>query len=198
MRTIGLIGMSALALCACGKSRTATTASGGAAPTASQPAAVANTMPARKAGLWRQSFSRDGKPNPMGTSQMCVGATTDAQANVFGEKASEKMCSARSVNRALDGTVQFTSTCSIGAGGTVTSKGTASGDFSSRYHIRSESDVTGASFAPMNGHHVSEIDLTYLGPCPAGMVPGDMTLANGMHLNVNKAAGAAAALGAGR
>jgi hypothetical protein len=98
------------------------------------------------------------------------------------------------VTRGLDGGYSFASTCPMGSGGTVTTKGAASGDFSSAYHLHIESDVSGADFAPMNGHHVTDVDGKWLGPCPAGMAAGDMELGNGIRISGGKLAGAAAAL----
>jgi hypothetical protein len=49
----------------------------------------------------------------------------------------------------------------------------------------------------MNGRHVTEIAATWLGPCPAGMIPGDVLMANGMKVNVTRIGAAAAAVGGG-
>ena len=73
-------------------------------------------------------------------------------------------------------------------------KGAASGDFATSYHVHVESDVSGAAFAPMNGHHVTDIDGKWLGPCPAGMAGGDMEFGHGIRVSGGKLAGAAQAL----
>ena len=74
--------------------------------------------------------------------------------------------------RNADGSYTFTSTCDMGPAGKVSARGQASGDFSSVYRIRAESDVTGAAFAALNGHHVTEMEVAYVGRCPNGMKPG--------------------------
>ena len=42
------------------------------------------------------------------------------------------------------------------------------------------------------------MEVAYIGPCPKGMNPGDVLLANGMKISGDKAIAAAAALGGGR
>lgn len=197
MRTIVLMTAGALALGACGKAGEARNAGAAATPAAASTAAstTAGPLPVRKSGLWEQTMTRDGAPTRMGKMSMCVDAATDAKASVFGQKLGEGMCQQKSVSRGLDGSYSFATTCDLGSGGSITSKGTASGDFSSGYHVHSESDVSGASFAPLNGHHVTDVIGVYKGACPAGMAAGDIVLANGMTINANKAAAAAAALG---
>ena len=75
----------------------------------------------------------------------------------------------------------------MGHAGTVTTTGVASGDFSSKYLVHSESDVTGSSIAAMNGHHVTEMQANWLGPCPANMTPGDV-MVGGFKMNLNSMA----------
>ena len=188
MRTTLLaISAAALALAACGKTDQAKTpsASGAVAPASAGPA----SLPARKAGLWIQTMSRDGAAGRMGQMRICIDSATDAKMSMFGQKMGKSLCQGQSVSRGLDGAFSSTSTCSMGQGGTITSKGTVTGDFSSKYHVHSESDIAGASLAAMNGHHVTDIDGVYAGPCPADMAPGDISLANGMKINAARFAG---------
>ena len=65
----------------------------------------------------------------------------------------------------------------------VKTKGTAKGDFATGYHVSTETDITGAPYAGMNGHHAMELDSKYLGPCPAGMAPGAVAFGNGMSVD---------------
>lgn len=199
MRTMLLSTSAILALTACQKSP------GASAPSASPSSSAGASMsgaPQRRAGLWQQTFIRDGSPLPMGSMKVCVDAASAAKASVFNQdmatKQMDKMhCSQRAASRGLDGSYSFSSTCPMPGGGATTTKGVASGDFSSGYHVHVESNVTGATYAAMNGHHVSNIDSKWLGPCPAGMAPGDMELSNGMKISGGKLAGAAAALAHG-
>jgi hypothetical protein len=100
-------------------------------------------------------------------------------------------------SRGVDGAYAFASTCPVSGGGTVATKGSASGDFSTAYHVHLETDLSGAAYATMNGRHVTDIEGKWLGPCPADMASGDMELANGMMIKGGKFAGAAAALAGG-
>ncbi|MGH7024749.1 MAG: DUF3617 domain-containing protein [Caulobacteraceae bacterium] len=196
MRTILVISSAALALAACQKSPAA---SGSATETATAPAATPlGGQPVRRPGLWQTSFSRDGKASPMGSMKMCVDKAMEAKASVFSHGGPRSMgdshCSYPAPTRGLDGSYSFTSTCPLAAGGQTLTKGTARGDWSSDYRIHIENDTTGASEAQLNGHHVMEVESKWLGPCPAGMVGGDVQLANGMSIRGGKLAGAAAML----
>jgi hypothetical protein len=197
MRTILLVSAAMLALVACHKAPGADTGASSGAPSSAGPTPASGTMPHRKPGLWEQTMSHDGKTNIVGKISMCLDATTDAQMSMFGERFRAAGDCQKSVNRGLDGSYAFTSTCKMGQAGTITSKGTVSGDFQSSYKVHSESDTSGAAFAAMNGHHVTEIDATWAGPCPAGVSPGDMTV-NGMTMNINKMMAAGAGAGAAK
>ncbi|MBA3811498.1 MAG: hypothetical protein H0X27_07635, partial [Caulobacteraceae bacterium] len=59
MRTIACLAGCAVALAACGKS--GETKSGGATSSAAASPAPLSSLPTRKAGLWEQTMTRDGK-----------------------------------------------------------------------------------------------------------------------------------------
>jgi hypothetical protein len=183
------MAIGALALTACSK------IGGGQARDAQGPA-QANGPPARRAGLWEQTMVKDGKPLTMAAIRICVDSSTESRFAVFGEKAGKEACR-RNVRRDLDGAYAFTSICNMGQAGTVTSRGNASGDFSSRYRVHTDNTVTGSSIAPLNGHHVIDLDVRYAGPCPAGMSPGQVSMANGFKVNLGRLGEAARAFGAG-
>ena len=196
MRTVLVLTAAALALAACNKP--AGTDGAPVAPAAAASggqAASAMAMPVRKPGLWETTMMRDGKPGGprmagTGVMKMCVDAASDVKMAAFGGRMGRGMCSEQHASKNPDGSYSFASTCTIGAGATVTSKGVASGDFTSKYVVHSESDVSGGQFAQMNGHHVTEITSVYAGPCPAGMAGGDMQLPNGTIINPQKMFGA--------
>ncbi|MEP6967276.1 MAG: DUF3617 family protein [Pseudomonadota bacterium] len=193
MRTIACMAGCAVALAACGKPGE-TKSGGGPSAAAAAPTPIA-TVPARKSGLWEQTMTRDGKPGRMGKLRMCLDPATDAKMSLFGQSMGKSLCKSQSLSRGLDGSYSFRSTCDMGDGGSATSSGTLTGDFATRYKVHSESDITGARYAPMNGHHVTEIEAVWAGPCPAGMVAGDMEMGPGIKLNINKLSDAAAAMG---
>ena len=145
MRIILLISAAALVLAACQK--TSSTPAAAKTNSVGGQSAFATTFPHRRAGLWEQSVSTDGKPAIMGAMKVCVDAASEAQASLFGQKAGgaeKSACGAPTVGRALNGDLTFASTCPLGDGATIVTKGTAAGDFSGAYTIHLESDVTGA------------------------------------------------------
>jgi hypothetical protein len=173
----------ALALGACNKPADKPAAASTATPSASAAAAV--SLPTRKPGLWQQTMSRDGQPamGRMNGMKFCLDAATDAEVGVFGRNMAKDMCQQQSINRGLDGSYSFSSVCNFPGGGKATSKGSASGDFNSKYTVTSETDVEGAPFDRMNGHHKIEVTATWVGPCPADMKGGDVLLPNGMKMS---------------
>jgi hypothetical protein len=186
MRTLILTSVAVLALAACQKQA----AQPAPAPAASAPSASAAgplEAPHRRAGLWEQTISNDGKALPMGAMRFCIDAASEAKVKDFGSSGfaqkAESNCSQHSVSRGLDGSWHFATTCQIASGGTIVSDGTASGDFSSGYKMHMETTTTGATYAAANGHHVIEIAGRWAGPCPAGMAGGDVMLSNGMKIN---------------
>ncbi len=144
-------------------------------------------FPSRRAGLWEQTTAMDGRPlGPAGKTRLCLDAATDARLSLTGRRAAGAACEKPVVNRLPGGGVQFVSSCSMGAAGRVTTTGTVSGDFSTSYAVHSQTEVTGAPLAPMNGRHVIDVTARYLGPCPADMTPGDMVGGGGVKGNINR------------
>ena len=194
MRRVLLTASAAAALGACHKP--AATAVADASNTdAERVSAATDVQPRRKPGLWEQQIIRDGKPLLMGAMRACVGPASDAKASVFGEKLGQGPCKSHSISRGPDGAYRFTSVCEAPMAGTVTTRGVATGDFTSGYKVHSESDVDGSGLPGLNGHHVMDMELRYLGECPAGLSPGQLVLGNGMKINAGKITGAAVALG---
>jgi hypothetical protein len=122
----------------------------------------------------------------MNSIKVCTDTARDAKSAVFNHDAAAQQakahhCTSSAASRGLDGVYRFSSTCPVpGGNGTIDTKGTASGDFTQSYHLRIQADITRpAPFAGLNSHQVDDIDGAWLGPCPAGMAPGDMMLANG-------------------
>jgi hypothetical protein len=126
---------------------------------------------------------------------MCLDAAADAKLGLVGRGMTNALCQ-ESASRGLDGSYTYDATCKMGASGSVHSKGTISGDFSSAYKVHTESDITGADM-PGGSHHVMDIEARYAGACPADMVPGDMMIGNSMKINVNKMPAIGAAMGGG-
>lgn len=142
-------------------------------------------LPSRKPGLWQQTMSsgKPGqKPTPMVTT-LCLDASVDKAVSIMGQGFGEKSCSSNSVTRAGAG-YKFNSNCAFGGGGKIVTEGTVSGDFSSSYQVQMNSVVSGAPMAAMNGAAATTIAAKWMGACPAGTKPGDMTMPGGIKVNM--------------
>ncbi len=150
----------------------------------------------RRAGLWRQTVVRDGKPAPFGPIRICVDSATDAKMTMIGQAVAGSRCT-RTVAKQPDGSMRFHSICAFGRGGVVDSTGAAWSDFSSSYHLHADSRVKGSIYRPLNGAHATDISARYVGPCPSDMAPGEIIIGPGLRVNLNRLpiAGAAAAFG---
>lgn len=191
MRRIVVLAMAGAALSACHKPTPANEATASA-----QASAPANTgAPHRRAGLWQTDLTVDGHHSPMSEMKLCVDAAMEARSSAFHpsnttSSGEPTKCAWPAPSRGLDGSYSVSVTCPLSGGGQMATKVTATGDWSSAYHIHMESDTTGAPVSMANGHHVTDMDGKWLGPCPEGMAGGDMEL-NGMRISGGKLAGAA-------
>ncbi len=135
-------------------------------------------LPTRKDGLWQMSTSAAGAPPSVST--MCIDKSIGREMMQMGSSMQKEMCSKNDMSR--DGNkVHMHSICKFGQT-TATTKGTAvfSGDTGYRMEMHS-------SYSPaMMGMKEAKtlIEAKWLGPCKPGQKPGDVTLANGMTLNV--------------
>ncbi len=148
-------------------------------------AAAQPAMPARKPGLWKQTLasSQGGKAEPPMVSTICIDAAVDKAISVFGQNVGQTSCSSNTMSRTPTG-YRFASVCKFPGSGTITSQGTASGDFNSNYKVVMNSVTSGASMAALNGASSTTITATWTGACPAGTKPGDMSMPGGMKVNV--------------
>jgi hypothetical protein len=185
MRTVAVIALaSATCLAACQKAAAPASSSAAsatsAAPAASAPASGAIApadLPRRKAGLWKQTVSMEGPQAGMApTIEMCVDPATESRMASLGQQMGKDRCSSQTFSRNLDGSISFNATCKTGAGGTMVTKGTITGDFNSSYKVAIDSQMTGASVAAANGEHKVEMTATWEGPCPDGEKAGDATM----------------------
>ena len=133
MRGFLLIGAAALTLAACQKSPGA-----GSDQTAAAPAeTLASGAPHRRAGLWEQTITRDGKTLAMGAMKICVDDAMEAKAAMFkstgpmGQSAEGMNCTHDAPTRGLDGSWAFTATCKMPNGMQEVTSGKVSGDFGS-------------------------------------------------------------------
>ena len=157
---------------------------------------AAAAVPTRRAGLWEQVLTRDGKPGRLGVLDICLDAAADQKLSAFGRHFGEGKCE-RTVTRDAAGVYHFASSCNLENGAVAKTMGTATGDFGAGYSVHSEVNVSGAPFGPMNGMHVVDISGRYKGPCPSGMRPGDVSLGSGLKVNMDRLPKIAEAMGGG-
>jgi hypothetical protein len=148
--------------------------------------ALALDLPTRKAGLWEIKMEFQGHSNlPMQTMKQCTDAASDKLMTYNFGGAAEKNCRKQDIKNS-GGTITIDSVCSFG-GATSASRAVISGDFNSAYTVDVISTHQGGppvpGAAPGRETHMT-IAAKWVGPCPAGQRPGDMTMGNGMTINV--------------
>lgn len=184
------LGASAMTLAACHKNEEAAQKS---AATAAKPAVV--ETPQRKPGLWKQTMSIQGTAIKQ-TASLCLDSQSDKKISWWAQQGVRGGCAKNDVQRQLDGSWKFTSSCEMAGGIKMETEGTATGDFSNRYNLTATTTTTGAPVAEMNGVRTVVIDAERTGPCPDGMKGGDVQLPNGQVVNMLAMATKSAAPGA--
>lgn len=142
-------------------------------------------MPPRKAGLWELKMDFEGRKMPATSMKQCTDAASDKIMNAnFGGPAQEA-CSKQDVTKTATGMI-VDSVCKFGEG-TTTTHAVVTGDFNSAYTVDVSSKREGGRPIPgMPADGASHMTITakWLGPCAAGQKPGDVTMPNGMVMNV--------------
>ena len=169
--------MSLLAACSKGPATT----SAGSAPSGTPAGAPAATtpngllsVPHRKPGLWKVSFSTDSGPGVRMSAELCIDEKTD-QSTSYGPAAAAagKDCTRSNMRPSPDGGFAFDSTCKIGVR-TVTTHGVVSGDFNSNYTVA----ITNHMEPPIRvgtPDVKTQIQAVWEGPCKPGQKPGGMS-----------------------
>jgi hypothetical protein len=146
--------------------------------------ALAQEMPARKAGLWEMTMTFEGRSTPPQTMQQCIDASTDKAMQDMSAGVRGQGCSKRETKKVGD-TIVFDSVCNMGAG-TTTSHGEVTGDFNSAYTVKINSKREGGPPVPnMPAETNMSVAAKWLGACKADQKPGDIIMANGTKMNVN-------------
>jgi len=142
------------------------------------PIGIANAVdpPELKEGLWsnhRQTIDSPGNQKTEQTSTVCRNHAYDQ----YVRSLTKGMKGCTSVNESLQGGKYVQEMHCVAAGTTIDSKGTSTFENDTAAHSESHSTYTPA----MGG--VSEtamiMDSKYVGSCPAGAQPGDITYADG-------------------
>lgn len=182
-----LTGLALVSLAAC--NQPAPSANGSSAPGAAPaaPAAsgplTADQYPHRRPGLWTTVIGMDGPPSGPGT-QMCVDANSEARLSAFAQHIPGATCSPIQIVRNLDGSMNVSESCDMGANGKIVTNGVIRGDFNTSYTEQMDSQMTGSQVAQMNGDHKMTATGTWTGPCAPGQRGGDVILANGQTRNL--------------
>ena len=147
-------------------------------------AAVAADLPKRKSGLWEiTSASSDRANSGKGamTMTMCVDQKSDADWMQGGQQMSQAKCSKQEHKVERD-RVTFSNVCNLGKT-TATTKGVVSGDFNKEYKVETNSTYD----PPIGAMKAASTTITakWLSPCKAGQRAGDVTMPNGMTMNMN-------------
>ena len=145
--------------------------------------ARALALPTRKAGLWEMTMYFHNARLPQRTMKQCTDAASDRLMNMNFGGANEQACSKKDIVRNAAGFF-IDSECTFG-GVSTASHAVVTGSFDSNYAV----DVTstrhgGPPGLPASGGTHMTITAKWVGPCAAGQRPGDVTMANGMTMNV--------------
>ncbi len=146
-------------------------------------AAQVMDFPARKPGLWEtRMVSEQPAGMPAITAQMCIDPATDREMMEFGLKMSKDACKRFDMKRA-GGTWTIDAECAFG-GMKSTTKTTISGDFQSSMSVRIEGTMDGMGAGPQKT--LMTQTATWKGPCTDGMKPGDISMGQGIKMNVRQ------------
>jgi hypothetical protein len=147
--------------------------------------AFALDMPPRKPGLWELKMDFEGRKMPATSMKQCTDAASDKIMNAnFGGPAQEA-CSKQDMTKTATGMI-VDSVCKFGEG-TTTTHAVIAGDFDSAYTVDVSSKREGGRAMPgmpADGSSHMTITAKWLGPCAADQKPGDVTMPNGMTMNV--------------
>jgi len=142
-------------------------------------------LPTRKAGLWGSTMDFHNTRLPHQTMKQCTDADSDRLMNMNFAGSNEQACSRKDIVSNGSGFV-IDSVCAFG-GMTTTSHAVVTGAFDSAYSVDVTSTRKGGPAVPgmaASGQSHMTITAKWLGPCAAGERPGDVTMANGMTMNV--------------
>src|SRR5262245_39611202 len=103
----------------------------------SAPAALADDLPVRKAGLWEMKVVKTGSSIPDMTMQHCTDATTDKDMNNSISPIAKQACSKQDIQKTASGYVGD-SLCAVGSM-SIASHTEIVGDFNSAYTVTSVS-----------------------------------------------------------
>lgn len=183
-----LMSAAALALGACDRSAGTAPddAAEGATPAAADAPAVTGAAPIIRAGFWSVETTDEGVAT---TSTMCIDEAVQQRMSVFGSSLTAAWCGNTTISRRALGGWTSHADCSPLEGTDMDIDMTITGDMRSRFRNEMVITTNGEAEAPT----ISE--GRYVGPCPAGMVPGDIVDENGETANMLELAAGMEAMG---
>jgi len=137
--------------------------------------APSDDYPHRRPGLWEVTRPSVDATNPARTTQVCIDQETEATLRRIGDSLAESTCSTTDT-RSTPGEVMADATCQLG-GSKTTNHTVVSFIGDTAYHQVSTTRVDPPLFG--RSEIISETEGKWLGPCTAGMRPGDMINAMG-------------------
>jgi len=149
--------------------------------------ARADSLPARKPGLWQIETSSVATGMGAQTMKQCIDSATDQKMMQMGNDMASQMgakCAKQSIQKQGSAYVAE-SDCTFN-GVQMISKASYSGDFNSAYG----GDMSVTYNPPMMGMSSVQMKMTakWLGEC-GSLKPGDVVMSNGMTINMNSANG---------
>ncbi len=148
------------------------------------PAARAEDLPLRKAGLWEMKVIKVGGSVPEMTMQHCTDPATDREMNNSVSPLAKQICTKQDVVKTATGYVTD-SVCSV-AGVSMTTHAEIVGDFSSAYTVTSTTrGDKGPGGKPLDA--ATRIEAKWMGDCKPGQKAGDMVMPGGFKMNVKDA-----------
>lgn len=147
--------------------------------------AAALDLPIRKSGLWELKMELSGSGVPAQVMKQCVDPEADRLMNLNFGGSNEQYCSKNDVSR-NGNTITVDSVCKFGEA-TTTSHAVVTGSFDSAYTVQVTSKREGGPPLPgvkPGAETRMTIAAKWLGPCEKGQRPGDVTMANGVTMNV--------------
>jgi hypothetical protein len=133
--------------------------------------AFADTLPARKPGLWETSMSA----MPSMKVKQCIDEKTDKLAE--SAAAPGATCTKREIRKVATG-YEIESSCTI-SGINADTTGLISGDFETFIKIDLTTTIKGIPGMPAGTAQKSTIENRRIGNCEAGQKPGDMIMPDG-------------------
>jgi len=144
----------------------------------------AQDLPPRKPGLWQIDMAMPAAPGPQ-QMRMCIDSDTDAEMYKMGMNSARGTCDKPIVKR-NGSTVTIDSVCKMGETRMTTHAVTR---FTADTAYRTEADTRMEPPMPGRGEMKITQDGKWVGPCPAHMTPGDVTMGNGAKMNVKQMLG---------